>query len=253
MDFAKKEQKPIIFTTDDRKEDWWNKHKGKTIGPRPELIQEMISKTGMMIYLYQTDQFMSYAAKYLKLETSATEAISEVSKIRADDENKQRFYYWLSSSYKDLLSEFQSEGESQRNDLKLKLLLDNLSNSPSPVGKNWENYKVKDFIKQTYIQNSYSGSLSYINLYEFLQNKRSYAELVSAFNKFLSLQSGLEKRISNERKKNDEQWPDGESQDPNDDQWPDDESQVSRKSFANAKVRNFFDDNTYFSSYGLAR
>jgi hypothetical protein len=40
-DYAGSIKKPILLVTDDRKDDWWLVHKGKTIGPRPELIQEI--------------------------------------------------------------------------------------------------------------------------------------------------------------------------------------------------------------------
>jgi len=42
IDKAKKTNKPIILVTDDRKEDWWRMFKGKTIDPRPELVDEML-------------------------------------------------------------------------------------------------------------------------------------------------------------------------------------------------------------------
>jgi hypothetical protein len=37
LDNAKKEEKSMILVTSERKEDWWEKHSGKIIGPRQEL------------------------------------------------------------------------------------------------------------------------------------------------------------------------------------------------------------------------
>lgn len=85
IDHAKAQQKPIIFVTDDHKEDWWLKHKGKTVGPRPELIQEILSEAGVTFYMYQTDQFMDYAEKFLHLQEQPA-AIAEVREVREQDE-----------------------------------------------------------------------------------------------------------------------------------------------------------------------
>ena len=42
LEHGKEQKRPIIFVTDDKKEDWWLKVKGRTLGPRPELIAEFI-------------------------------------------------------------------------------------------------------------------------------------------------------------------------------------------------------------------
>jgi PIN like domain len=81
IDKAKEVKKPIIFITDDRKEDWWLKFKGKTIGPRPELIAEMTSEADVSFYMYQPDQFMKYARKHLKRQVKE-DAIKEVQDVR---------------------------------------------------------------------------------------------------------------------------------------------------------------------------
>ncbi len=60
IDYAKSLKRPLIFVTDDEKEDWWRKHEGKTIGPRPELVQEMLAKAGVHFYMYTTARFMDY-------------------------------------------------------------------------------------------------------------------------------------------------------------------------------------------------
>lgn len=68
IDKAKECKKPIIFITDDIKEDWWWQSNGKTIGPRPELITEMKNKTSVRFYMYTPDNFMKYANEYLSLK-----------------------------------------------------------------------------------------------------------------------------------------------------------------------------------------
>jgi len=86
LDQAKSTEKPIIFITDDKKEDWWLKFNGKTLGPHPELIHEMLSEAKVSFYMYQTEQFMEYASKYLH-EPVDQEAIDEVQKIREYDDS----------------------------------------------------------------------------------------------------------------------------------------------------------------------
>ncbi len=92
IDKAKKMNKPIILVTDDRKEDWWRRFKNKTIGPRPELINEIFSKAGVSFYLYQTDPFMKNAQKLLEKQVKVNKkAIDEVREIRERDEERERF------------------------------------------------------------------------------------------------------------------------------------------------------------------
>lgn len=84
---AKETKRPVILITDDRKDDWWWRFEGKTIGPRPELVEEMLSKAGVSFYMYQTDSFMKYAREYLEQRVKE-EAIDEVRDVRRRDEEK---------------------------------------------------------------------------------------------------------------------------------------------------------------------
>ena len=80
IDYAKSEQKPIIFVTDDDKEDWWVKSNRKTIRPRPELVQEMLTEAGVKFYMYSADRFLDYAQKFLHLSPQP-EVIEEAREI----------------------------------------------------------------------------------------------------------------------------------------------------------------------------
>jgi uncharacterized membrane-anchored protein YhcB (DUF1043 family) len=86
---AEETKKPVIFVTDDRKEDWWLKSGGKTIGPRPELVQEISDKAAIAFYMYSVDHFMEYANKYLK-QRIEEKAIHEVREVRQQDESVSR-------------------------------------------------------------------------------------------------------------------------------------------------------------------
>lgn len=80
LDYAAQVKKPIIFVTDDRKEDWWDGLRGKTVGPRPELIQEMADLAGVQFYMYQPERFMELADPYLAIPEQP-EAIKEVREV----------------------------------------------------------------------------------------------------------------------------------------------------------------------------
>ena len=107
IDKAKETNKPIILVTDDRKEDWWMRLKGKTIGPRAELVDEMLSEAGVSFYLYQTDPFMQNAQKFLEKQVKVNKkAIDEVREIRERDEERERVLkegIWASMKFSDAL------------------------------------------------------------------------------------------------------------------------------------------------------
>ncbi len=76
-----KEFENIIFITDDNKEDWWwqvDSMGRKTIGPRPELVAEIKSKAGVLLfYMYNLEHFMQRAEQHLGIEVEK-ESIEQV-------------------------------------------------------------------------------------------------------------------------------------------------------------------------------
>jgi len=85
IDHAKEENKPLVFVTGERKEDWWLRHEGETISPRRELLREIHSKANVLFYMYSTDQFMEQAEAFLGLHDHR-EAIDEIREIIQQDE-----------------------------------------------------------------------------------------------------------------------------------------------------------------------
>lgn len=65
IDKVRETQRSVIFITDDGKEDWWQIVMSRTIGPRPELVDEYWSEVGALVNFYKTDQFMFCARTYL--------------------------------------------------------------------------------------------------------------------------------------------------------------------------------------------
>lgn len=73
--------KSVIFVTDDGKEDWWRKIESdgpKTIGPRPELIEEARAEAHIeTLLMYSPEGFLKYAKEFLKAQVSE-ETLKEV-------------------------------------------------------------------------------------------------------------------------------------------------------------------------------
>lgn len=78
----------VIFITDDAKEDWWREEKGKTVGARPELVEE-ICKAGVSIfYMYTPERFLNFAKEYLEVDIKE-ESISQVKNISESKEAEE--------------------------------------------------------------------------------------------------------------------------------------------------------------------
>ena len=93
IDHAKAEHRPIILVTDDRKEDWWLTPKGRTVGPRPELVSEIREEAGVPFYMYSADRFVDYARQYLA-EQVEQDTIDEVTELRKRQEAALRETAW---------------------------------------------------------------------------------------------------------------------------------------------------------------
>jgi hypothetical protein len=61
---------PVILVTDDRKEDWYRREHGLTLGARQELRQEMMNEAGVPFIIMTTGTFLHYAETYLNAEVS---------------------------------------------------------------------------------------------------------------------------------------------------------------------------------------
>jgi hypothetical protein len=79
MDKSVTSNKPIIFITDDNKEDWKREEHGEFLGPRLELINEFKQNTEQEFLMYSTEYFLRMAKKMLNLEVDVTKTtIDEV-------------------------------------------------------------------------------------------------------------------------------------------------------------------------------
>ena len=88
IDISKENDKSIIFVTDDRKIDWWEKYNGQTIGPRPELISEFVEITSNLFQMYRADRFLELSRVNLNEDVS-DEMVNEIRELRRKE--KQSF------------------------------------------------------------------------------------------------------------------------------------------------------------------
>lgn len=105
MDKAREIKKPVVLVTDERKEDWWQRAKGKTVGPRPELIAEMLTMSGQKFYMYSQQQFIEYARDYVKAAKNAImdEALAEVGEVQRSDAARN-YQFRLPAAYAEAMA-----------------------------------------------------------------------------------------------------------------------------------------------------
>ncbi|MEJ2046308.1 MAG: PIN domain-containing protein [Reinekea sp.] len=86
--------KGVVLVTDDKKEDWWERFKGKTVGPQPELVKEFKDSTSNTFHMYQADRFLELARENLGEQVSP-EIVEEIREVRRRDKmafrKKQEF------------------------------------------------------------------------------------------------------------------------------------------------------------------
>jgi hypothetical protein len=70
---AKDHQRPILFVTDDSKEDWVRLGRGKeNLGPRPELVLEMQEEAGVRLHVSSVRGLLADARRYLGSDVSSS-------------------------------------------------------------------------------------------------------------------------------------------------------------------------------------
>lgn len=88
LDLAQANKKPIIFVTDDDKEDWWQIVRGEKLGPRPELREEMRRCANVEFHIYTAARFLETAGKDLDVGI-AKSSIDDASRIAAELRQEQ--------------------------------------------------------------------------------------------------------------------------------------------------------------------
>jgi hypothetical protein len=101
LDVANLSKKPLVFITRDAKEDWWLQHNGETIGPRPELGQEMKQTAGVQFYMYTTPRFLEFAQQFFDLKPEPTKkATTEIKEIEKKEKQaaEHQITAWVAES-----------------------------------------------------------------------------------------------------------------------------------------------------------
>ncbi|MEK7636973.1 MAG: PIN domain-containing protein [Patescibacteria group bacterium] len=92
LDKAQEAKTPIIFVTDEQKEDWWWKVSGLNgatiIGARHELLKEVKERANVSFHMYQSDQFMKYAGQHFKVKFNK-DLLEKVKKLKESTQTDQ--------------------------------------------------------------------------------------------------------------------------------------------------------------------
>lgn len=79
--------KDVVFVTDDDKDDWWwtiESQWRKKLGPRPELVEEIIREASVeRFHMYSSEQFLEFADTHLKVKVSK-DSIAQVTESKEE-------------------------------------------------------------------------------------------------------------------------------------------------------------------------
>ena len=71
----------VLFVTSDNKEDWWRKDKdNESLGPRPELVEELKRSAGVRLFMLPPESLLDRAGDVLRLPVSE-ESVQDVKQI----------------------------------------------------------------------------------------------------------------------------------------------------------------------------
>lgn len=88
MTKATEEERPIVFISDDAKEDWWWIHRGQKLGARPELIEEFKEFSNQSFHIYEFGQFLRIAPQRHPEIREGVALIEE--SLRGDEQARRR-------------------------------------------------------------------------------------------------------------------------------------------------------------------
>lgn len=74
ISIAKVYKRSVVWVSDDKKDDWWWNVNGRTLGPRPELIDEFYAETGSHFHMYTFDSYLNHFNKLSEKEREELEA-----------------------------------------------------------------------------------------------------------------------------------------------------------------------------------
>lgn len=119
---AKREKKPIVFITDEKKDDWVLKVNGYVLSARPELINELMIKANQQFHLASSKDFISImkSSGMVRISQASVEDIEQVTSL----------------SWREIIVTAFSELDGEAN---LNELYDWIEkNNPRSLSKNWK-------------------------------------------------------------------------------------------------------------------
>jgi hypothetical protein len=84
---SKTDNRPIIFISDDAKEDWWWIHRGRKLGARPELLEEFHAAAAQDFHIYEFMQFLRIAAER---HPEIQQGVDQIEKSLLSDEQARK-------------------------------------------------------------------------------------------------------------------------------------------------------------------
>ena len=131
----------LIFVTDDEKEDWWQLDRNNKVGPHPKLLNEFITATGKMAYIYNTATFVENASKYISQISEPTKKeIVENSRMKMELNNVRRLSNSLNhvERLSSMIKDFEKKSLSPTKEMKKTIkALDRLENT-TPIYRQLE-------------------------------------------------------------------------------------------------------------------
>ncbi|KQU08642.1 PIN domain-containing protein [Bacillus altitudinis] len=88
LDYAKKNKSSVIFLTDEKKEDWWYEAKGRTIGPRIELLNEFSFHSKKSFYMFSSLGFIEVKGGLDQSAVSEVKKVSEAYNAMSISDNR---------------------------------------------------------------------------------------------------------------------------------------------------------------------
>nr|WP_275583088.1 PIN-like domain-containing protein [Gracilibacillus alcaliphilus] len=110
LDKSNESNAPIIFITDDIKEDWWKKENGKITSPRYELLNEFKFNTSFDFIMYTTEFFLNLSKSILHIDITEN-TLSELQNANKYFEETE----YINDINKDINKTFLYEGLNEKN------------------------------------------------------------------------------------------------------------------------------------------
>ncbi|KQC36195.1 PIN-like domain-containing protein [Frankia sp. ACN1ag] len=113
-------RRPVLFVTGDVKEDWWRLDQGLPIGPRPELVRELLDTAECALFMVRPDELLRLAGEVLSVEVPAA-ALADVGRVQQlqqerddrDDEPEDQEPGWTAVAVDAVLGRLRQEAAVQ--------------------------------------------------------------------------------------------------------------------------------------------